>query len=104
MKQVLLKKKSIAKATSKRKPRPQPEPQKAPHADDSNERFAAATQLLRRLIQSPQVAEKFDPQLRTNSRMVYPKGVTLWMLILQRLGKSLSMEDTVSHIITHDRW
>ena len=35
--------------------------------------------------------------------MVYTKGVTLWMLILQRLGKSLSLEDTVSHIITHDR-
>ena len=103
MKKVLLIKKAVARVDTKQKPRPQPKPQKAPHADDSNEQFAAATQLLRRLIQSPEVVEKFDPQLRTNSRMVYTKGVTLWMLILQRLGKSLSLEDTVSHIITHDR-
>ena len=103
MNKVLRKKKAVARADTKQKPRPQPNPQKAPHADQSNEQFAAATQLFRQLIQSPQVAEKFDPQLRTNSRMVYTKGVTLWMLILQRLGKSLSLEDTVSHIITHDR-
>jgi hypothetical protein len=35
--------------------------------------------------------------------MVYTKGVTLWMLILQRLGNGLSLEDTVSHVICHDR-
>lgn len=104
-KKVLLKKKSLGKAASKQKPQPRPEPKppKAPHAEDSHEQFAAATHLLRRLIQSSEVADKFDPQLRTNSRMVYTKGVTLWMLILQRLGRSLSLEETVSHILTHDR-
>jgi len=71
--------------------------------DDPKDQFAAASELLRHLIRSPEVSEQFDPQLRTNSRMIYTKGVTLWMLILQRLGNSLSLEATVSHIITHDR-
>jgi hypothetical protein len=71
--------------------------------DAPQEQFVAATELLRRVIQSPEVSEQFNPELRTNSRMVYTKGVTLWMLILQRLGNGLSLEETVSHIITHDR-
>jgi hypothetical protein len=67
------------------------------------EHFAAASQLLKELIQSKEVSRQFDPQMRTNTRMVYTKGVTLWMLILQRLGNGLSLEDTVSHILHYDR-
>ena len=103
LKKALRKKKSVAKSTSRRKRLPAPKPKKDRGMDDPKEQFAAAKQLLRQLIQSPEVSRQFDPQLRTNSRMVYTKGVTLWMLILQRLGNSLSLEDTVSHIITHDR-
>lgn len=99
----LPKDKKNSKSASPQKPLPAPKPEKVRLLDQPQEQFAAATELLRRLIQSPEVAEKFDPQLRTNSRMIYTKGVTLWMLILQRLGNSLSLEDTVSHILTHDR-
>jgi hypothetical protein len=67
------------------------------------EHFAAASELLKKLMQSSEMSERLDPQMRTNTRMVYTNGVTLWMLILQRLGNSLSLEDTVSHIISHDR-
>ena len=95
--------KSVAKSTARQKPMPAPKPIKDRILDDPQEQFAAATELLRRLILSPEVSQQFDPQLRTNSRMIYTKGVTLWMLILQLLGNSLSLEDTVSHIITHDR-
>jgi len=70
--------------------------------DNSAEQFVAATELLHRLIQSPEVSKQFAPELRTNSRMVYTKGVTLWMLILQRLGNGLSLEATVSHLLAHD--
>ena len=70
--------------------------------DDPIEQFAAATELLHRLIKSPEVSKQFAPELRTNSRMVYTKSVTLWMLILQRLGNGMSLEDTVSHVLTHD--
>lgn len=74
-----------------------------PKIEDPTEHFAAATELLHRLIRSPEVSKQFAPELRTNTRMVYTKGVTLWMLILQRLGAGLSLEDTVSHVLTHDR-
>jgi len=103
LKKALRKKKTVSKSTSRRKRLPAPKPKKDRGMDDPKEQFAAAKQLLRQLIQSPEVSQQFDPQLRTNSRMIYTKGVTLWMLILQRLGNSLSLEDTVSHIITHDR-
>lgn len=76
---------------------------KQPEIVEPEEQFAAASELLKNVIQSPEIDQQFDPQMRTNSRMVYTKGVTLWMLILQRLGKGLSLEDTVSHIINHDR-
>lgn len=71
--------------------------------DERQEDFAAARELLKHVIQSPEVNELFNPHMRTSAKQVYTKGVTLWMLILQRLGKSLSLEDTVSHVLTHDR-
>lgn len=103
LKKALRKKTSVSKSTSRRKRLPAPKPKKDRGMDDPKQQFAAAKQLLRQLIQSPEVSRQFDPQLRTSSKMIYTKGVTLWMLILQRLGNSLSLEDTVSHIITHDR-
>ena len=104
LKKVSLKKKaSASKQASRQNPLPAPKPKTNRKMDDRNEQFAAASELLRQLIQSPEVSNQFDPELRTNSRMIYTKGVTLWMLILQRLGNGLSLEDTVSHLITHDR-
>jgi hypothetical protein len=103
LKKALLKKKSVSKSASRQKPLPAPKPKKDRNMDDPKEQFAAANELLRHVIQSSEVSKQFDPQLRTNSRMIYTKGVTLWMLILQRLGNSLSLEATVSQIITHDR-
>ena len=103
LKKTLLKKKSVSKSASGKKPLPAPKPKKDRNMDDPKEQFAAANELLRHVIQSSEVSKQFDPQLRTNSRMIYTKGVTLWMLILQRLGNSLSLEATVSQIITHDR-
>ena len=103
LKKALLKKKSVSKSASRQKPLPAPKPKKDRNVDDPKKQFAAANELLRHVIKSSEVSKQFDPQLRTNSRMIYTKGVTLWMLILQRLGNSLSLEATVSHIITHDR-
>jgi hypothetical protein len=70
---------------------------------DPQESFASAVELLRCLGQAPEISEQFDPGIRTNTRMVYTNGVTLWLLILQRLGNGLSLEKTVSHVIAHDR-
>ena len=103
----LKKKKAAAAATAKngarQKPLPAPKQRKPLEIEKPDEHFAAANELLKKLIQSPEISEQFDPQMRTNTRMVYTKGVTLWMLIRQRLGNGLSLEETVSHIIQHDR-
>jgi hypothetical protein len=92
-----------AKKGARQKPHPAPKQRKPAEIEKPEEHFAAASELLKNVIQSSEISEQFDPQMRTNTRMVYTKGVTLWMLILQRLGNSLSLEETVSHIISHDR-
>lgn len=50
-----------------------------------------------------EVKHLLNPEMRPTSRMVYTKGVTIWMLILQRLCKGATREQTVSHVLTHDR-
>jgi len=69
--------------------------------DSQNEEVASAVRLLTRMIQVEQ--ELLDPDQRTTSKMVYTHGVTLWMLVLQRLGGGKSLSEVVSHILTHDR-
>jgi len=107
LKRARRKRKQVAAATAKRgtpqRPLPAPKQKKRRDIDEPGEHFAAASEFLKEMIQSPEISEQFDPQMRTNTRMIYTKGVTLWMLILQRLGNSLSLEETVSHIINHDR-
>jgi hypothetical protein len=93
----------VAPKGARHKPLSAPKQRKPVEIEKSDEHFAAASELLKNLIQSPQISEQFDPQMRTNTRMIYTKGVTLWMLILQRLGNGLSLQDTVSHIVHHDR-
>jgi hypothetical protein len=105
LKRVQLKRKKAAAAAKKarQKPRPALKQPKRLEFEPPQGHFAAASELLKHVIQSPEISAQFDPQMRTNTRMVYTKGVTLWMLILQRLGNGLSLEDTVSHVISHDR-
>ena len=105
LKKAQLKRKKAATSAKKaqQKPRPGRKQSKSWEIEEPEVHFAAASELLKNVIQSPEVSEQFDPQMRTNTRMVYTKGVTLWMLILQRLGNGLSLEDTVSHVISHDR-
>ena len=105
LKRVPLKSKKAAAAANKAVPKPRSARKQSKRwkVGDAQEHFSAANALLKNMIQSPEIRKSFDPRMRTNSRMVYTKGVTLWMLILQRLGNGLSLEDTVSHILTHDR-
>ena len=93
----------LARKTSSRPaPLPAPNPENKRQMNiDSQEQFTSAIELLRRLGQAPEISEQFE--IRNNTRMVYTNGVTLWLLILQRLGKGLSLEKTVSHVIAHDR-
>jgi hypothetical protein len=81
-----------------------------PHNADSDspspaaaEELASALQLLRSLMQTPEQRRLFDPDGRPTANMVYTNGVTMWMLILQRLGGGKSLSEVVSQVLAHDR-
>jgi len=67
------------------------------------EELASATKLFLSIMEAsePQFALDFDE--RTTNKMVYTHGVTLWMLILQRLGGGKTLDEVVSHVLTYDR-
>lgn len=71
--------------------------------DSQSEELAAALGLLTFMINAPPQQDLLDPDLRTNTRMVYTNGVTLWMLVLQRLGGGLSLSEVVTQVLDHDR-
>ena len=62
LKKALLKKKKIESKSSQKR---LPAPKQRRHRDmiDPQERFAAATEVLRQVIQSPEVSKQFDPDL-----------------------------------------
>ena len=64
---------------------------------------AAARKLLEKLLALPELREAFDPDDRPTTKMVYTHGVTLWMLILQRLGGGSTLSDLVTHVLEHGR-
>ncbi|MCP4825894.1 MAG: IS4 family transposase [Shimia sp.] len=68
-----------------------------PQQDHAN---ADALRLLNAMIRDFQ--HLIDPDQRTTTKMVYTHGVVLWMLVLQRLGGGLSLNDVVSHLLNHD--
>ena len=66
----------------------------------SSDELASALNLLGSLIEAPAQQKLLDPDLRETSKMVYTNGVTLWMLILQRLGGGKSLTEVVSEAIS----
>lgn len=69
----------------------------------STEELASALKLFQALIKVPKLQALLGSEERTTSRMVYTHGVTLWMLILQRLGGGKTLEEVVSQVLMHDR-
>ena len=67
------------------------------------EELASALNLLRSIIGAPEQQQLLNPNERPVNSMVYTHGVTLWMLILQRLGGGKTLNEVVSQIISHDR-
>ena len=55
------------------------------------------------MMNVPQQQELLDLDARPTSKMVYTHGLTLWMLILQRLGGGKTLNEVVSQIISYDR-
>jgi hypothetical protein len=74
-----------------------------PDANPQAEQLAAARKLLEKLLALPSLREAFDPDEHPTTKMVYTHGVTLWMLILQRLGGGSTLSDLVTHVLEHGR-
>jgi len=74
-----------------------------PDANPKAQQLAAARQLLEKLLALPNLREAFKPDERPTTKMVYTHGVTLWMLILQRLGGGSTLSDLVTHVLKHGR-
>ncbi len=61
------------------------------------EELTSAVEMLRRLLPD----DDLESWRATGSATVYSTFVTLWMLVLQRLGGGLSLENTVKEMIQH---
>lgn len=68
-----------------------------------SEELGSALRLLTFMVNAPEQKELLDPDERATTKMVYTNGVTLWMLVLQRLGGGHSLSEVVSQILAHDR-
>lgn len=70
-------------------------------AESLSEELCSAVKLMRSLRVLPE-EDLFDVDERPSTRMIYTHGVTLWLLILQRLGGGKTLEETIAHLVTHD--
>ena len=65
------------------------------------EEFCFVIELLRSLMVIPEEQDLLDLDERPTTRMIYTNGITLWLLILQRLGGGKTLEETISHLLAH---
>lgn len=101
----------LAESNSSSKSQPQSQPPSTAPAKpqtDSNAltpegQLASAIQLLHEIVRRSGQQILIDPDARPSTKMVYTNGLTLWMLILQRLGGGKTLVEVVSQVLTHDR-
>jgi len=72
-----------------------------PSCLEPNEKFYQARGILSQLLQSPEILKEFEGEEPSNSRMVYTQGPTLWLLVLQRAGGGLTLEQAVKELALH---
>jgi len=70
-----------------------------PSADELD----SVAQLFRSVMETSRQDLGLDFAEGSTSQMVYTQGVTLWMLILQRLGGGQSLSEVVSHVVQFAR-
>ena len=71
--------------------------------EQSADELASAVKLFHSIMEAPDQQKLLDADERNTNQMVYTHGVTLWMLILQRLGGGKTLNEVVSQILSHDR-
>ena len=65
--------------------------------------LSSASTILSQLVNIPETKRLLDSNLRSNAKMIFSNGLTIWMLIHQRLCGGATLEQTVSHVLEHDR-
>lgn len=65
--------------------------------------FSATVELFNKLIKLPDVSKALGSDVAPHKRVVYTQVVTLWMLILQCLGKTVSLKEVVSQVVNRER-
>ena len=68
-------------------------------ADFSADELASAVKLLRSIMETSPQQFGLDVADRPTCNMVYTNGVTLWMLILQRLDGGMTLDEAASRVI-----
>lgn len=82
---------------------PSVKPEAESHSPTPTQEVASALRLLRQVVSASAEQALLNVDERPSNKMVYTHGVTLWMLILQRLGKGKTLNEVVSQMLTHDR-
>jgi hypothetical protein len=68
----------------------------------SAEELASALKLLDSILGTVEQQDLFHRHERMTSKMVYTQGVTIWMLILQRLYGGQTLDEVVTYVLSHD--
>jgi len=72
-----------------------------PGSQSFSEEVCSAIALLRSLGVMSEGELLFRVDERPSTRMIYTNGVTLWLLILQRLGGGKTLEEVISCVLAH---
>jgi hypothetical protein len=84
-------------------PRPPVKPDGDSLSQQPAEELGGALDLLHSILGMPEVRQLLDLDERPVNSMIYTHGVTLWMLILQRLGGGKTLNEVVSQVVSHHR-
>lgn len=66
---------------------------------DPESQFCRARALLADLLQLPKLRQELEGELPSHAKTVYTQAPTLWLLILQRLGGGLTLDQAVKDLI-----
>jgi hypothetical protein len=70
-----------------------------PQAEQAEEAFCRAKMLLSKFIDLPSIKKELGDQLESPTARVYTQAPTLWLLVLQRLGGGLTLNEAVKDLI-----
>lgn len=74
----------------------------ARRSEPTSEEIRFATELLKSLMGNTDESVLFDVDERASTRMIYTNGVTLWLLILQRLHGGKTLEEVISYVVNQE--